>query len=107
MVVAAFPQLWIQTAQVLVETYEAGEHISRYVREEPGSPISSRLAELGSQAMLKMMLIDNLIHSDLHPGNILVRLDPPRLTQLVTDRTGWQVRSSLHRAARTSFLPSA
>lgn len=24
-----------------------------------------------------MMLLDNLIHSDLHPGNILVRLQPP------------------------------
>ncbi len=36
-----------------------------------------RLSELGSGTMLQMMLVDNLIHSDLHPGNILVRLDPP------------------------------
>ena len=24
------------------------------------------------------MLVDNFIHSDLHPGNILVRLNPPK-----------------------------
>lgn len=36
-----------------------------------------RLSALGSGTMLQMMLVDNLIHSDLHPGNILVRLDPP------------------------------
>lgn len=28
--------------------------------------------------MLQMMLVDNLIHSDLHPGNILVSLEAPR-----------------------------
>lgn len=33
-----------------------------------------RLAQLGNQTMLQMMLVDNLIHSDLHPGNILVAL---------------------------------
>ncbi len=36
-----------------------------------------RLSELGSGTMLQMMLVDNLIHSDLHPGNILVRLNAP------------------------------
>ena len=32
---------------------------------------------LGHRVMLQMMLKDNFIHSDLHPGNILVRLEPP------------------------------
>lgn len=29
--------------------------------------VCCRLSELGSGTMLQMMLIDNLIHSDLHP----------------------------------------
>ena len=30
-----------------------------------------RLAELGSQTMLQQLLVDNFLHCDLHPGNIL------------------------------------
>lgn len=37
--------------------------------------LHSQLAQLGARTMLHMMILDNLIHADLHPGNILVRLD--------------------------------
>eukprot|EP00882_Tetradesmus_deserticola_P025653 GHRQ01028197.1.p1 GENE.GHRQ01028197.1~~GHRQ01028197.1.p1 ORF type:complete len:196 (+),score=98.13 GHRQ01028197.1:411-998(+) len=64
---------------VLVESFEVGRHISHYISAKEGShPYRVRLAELGSGTMLQMMLVDNLIHSDLHPGNILVRLEPPQ-----------------------------
>lgn len=33
-----------------------------------------RLAQLGSEAMLHMMLVDSFIHSDLHPGELEVQL---------------------------------
>ena len=36
-----------------------------------GAPHNSELARLGARTMLHMMLVDNLIHADLHPGNIL------------------------------------
>lgn len=62
---------------VLVESFESGDHISQYIAHPEDSPHSTRLAQLGSSAMLKMMLEDNLIHADLHPGNIMVRLQPP------------------------------
>ncbi|KAI4368187.1 hypothetical protein MLD38_016773 [Melastoma candidum] len=60
---------------VLVETYEQGESVSRYVDELKGnSRLKSALAHIGTHALLKMLLVDNFIHADMHPGNILVRV---------------------------------
>ncbi|KAF5728342.1 serine/threonine-protein kinase abkC isoform X2 [Tripterygium wilfordii] len=45
-----------------------------YVDELEGhEQIKSALAHIGSHALLKMLLVDNFIHADMHPGNILVR----------------------------------
>ncbi|XP_077222624.1 uncharacterized protein LOC143856316 isoform X2 [Tasmannia lanceolata] len=60
---------------VLVETYEEGESVAHYVDElEGNAQIKSALAHIGTHALLKMLLVDNFIHADMHPGNILVRV---------------------------------
>lgn len=44
---------------------------------------ASRVVRAGKEAYLQMLLVDNFIHADLHPGNILLRQTPgrwPRLT---------------------------
>jgi len=58
---------------VLVESFEDGDFIS----DVYGEPIAERrkLANIGINAFLKMMFDDNFFHSDLHPGNILVKKD--------------------------------
>ena len=41
-----------------------------------------------------MLLNDNFIHADLHPGNILVHLDKPSkgsLLAMVSEKTGWDI----------------
>ncbi|PQM33208.1 putative serine/threonine-protein kinase abkC [Prunus yedoensis var. nudiflora] len=59
----------------LVETYEQGECVSHYVDDLEGHDrIKSALAHIGTHALLKMLLVDNFIHADMHPGNILVRV---------------------------------
>ncbi|EXB67452.1 hypothetical protein L484_009532 [Morus notabilis] len=60
---------------VLVETYEQGESVMHYVDELEGhEKIKTALAHIGSHALLKMLLVDNFVHADMHPGNILVRV---------------------------------
>ncbi|KAL2341966.1 hypothetical protein Fmac_009906 [Flemingia macrophylla] len=60
---------------VLVETYEKGESVSYYVDGLQGHErVKSALAHIGTHALLKMLLVDNFIHADMHPGNILVRV---------------------------------
>ncbi|CAI0467861.1 unnamed protein product [Linum tenue] len=60
---------------VLVETYEQGESVSHYVDDLEGHDrVKAALAHIGTHALLKMLLVDNFIHADMHPGNILVRV---------------------------------
>lgn len=83
---------------VLIETFEEGETISRFVDlsneyQKPYNPaihlksfkefsrdrtIVNRhckyLAKLGINAYLKMMLLDNFIHADLHPGKGVINV---------------------------------
>ncbi|KAH6773761.1 Protein kinase superfamily protein [Perilla frutescens var. frutescens] len=59
---------------VLVETFEHGESVAHYVDDLHGNErIKSALAHIGTHALLKMLLVDNFVHADMHPGNILVR----------------------------------
>jgi aarF domain-containing kinase len=72
----------LSAEDVLVETFESGTTISSYlvspeVADKIGFECSEQnktLAALGVQTLLKMLIDDNFLHADLHPGNILVRL---------------------------------
>jgi aarF domain-containing kinase len=72
------PFLEYTTSQVLVESYEDGTPLEDYIQDinhEKYSPkLKKRIAQLGINTYLKMMLVDNFVHADLHPGNLMVRM---------------------------------
>ena len=69
------PYLEFFNKSVLIESFEEGEPLSNYLHSKNPElkQINKKLANLGINAYMKMMLVDHFVHADLHPGNILVR----------------------------------
>lgn len=67
-----FPYSQFTTRQVLVEEFAQGIPLAAFL-ESGGGVFQKEIADEGLDAFLRMLLIDNFIHADLHPGNIMVR----------------------------------
>ncbi|CAL8359192.1 unnamed protein product [Lota lota] len=65
------------TRSILVETFEESEPIANYLRPEVPTLVKQRIARMGIETLLKMVFVDNFVHGDLHPGNILVQRPHP------------------------------
>ncbi|XP_064636450.1 uncharacterized aarF domain-containing protein kinase 2-like [Lineus longissimus] len=59
---------------ILVETFEEGEPMSKYMRRDiqAAEGLKEKIASIGIEALLQMIFQDNFVHGDLHPGNILI-----------------------------------
>ncbi|RYP37887.1 hypothetical protein DL767_002759 [Monosporascus sp. MG133] len=67
-----FPYLEFTTRNVLVEEFAQGIPLSDFL-ENGGGVFQREIAQEGLDAFLRMLLLDNFVHADLHPGNIMVR----------------------------------
>lgn len=78
-----FPHPLVKTPSVLIEHFLMGESV-RYliedIKRDPTNPLLIEMAHFvvtkGEDLYLKMLLQDNLMHADLHPGNILLHVVP-------------------------------
>ncbi|KAG8758762.1 hypothetical protein FRC11_003101 [Ceratobasidium sp. 423] len=64
------------TDEVLVEEYADAVPLKYFLRHG-GGPFDHRIANLGLDAFLNMLLLDNFVHADLHPGNIMIKFYKP------------------------------
>ncbi|KAI8811511.1 ABC1 family-domain-containing protein [Cladochytrium replicatum] len=56
---------------VLVETFLDAIPVTKFLDLGP-TKVDTELAEIGLDSLLRMLIIDNFVHADLHPGNIFV-----------------------------------
>lgn len=69
------PYLHSCTREVLIEELVDGVSLEKVIKFGNNSRLEKRIASLGLDAFLKMLLLYNFIHSDLHAGNILITFD--------------------------------
>ncbi|KAF3688582.1 putative aarF domain-containing protein kinase 2 [Channa argus] len=65
------------TGTILVETFEESVPISNYLSSDISQEVKQKIARTGVDMLLKMIFVDNFVHGDLHPGNILVQCQDP------------------------------
>jgi len=82
----AFPVPYTEytTRQVLIEEFAHGIPLHSFL-EAGGGPFQHEIADMGLDAFLHMLLIDNFAHADLHPGNIMVRFYRPQAVGIFSD----------------------
>ncbi|KAJ2157813.1 hypothetical protein GGF46_004234 [Coemansia sp. RSA 552] len=75
----SFPstRLALDAKDVLVESFCDGVPLRTFLDIDGQTPFDRELGAWGLDAFLNMLIYDNFVHADLHPGNILVTLNPP------------------------------
>ncbi|CAH0371789.1 unnamed protein product [Pelagomonas calceolata] len=72
------PRRALVSEDVLVEDFVEGPSMREYLKRDVDDARRKALARVGVDAVCKMIFHDNLLHGDLHPGNILVTRDATR-----------------------------
>jgi aarF domain-containing kinase len=67
-----FPYTEFCTRNVLIEEFAYGIPLADFIANG-GGMFQQDIASEGLDAFLRMLLLDNFVHADLHPGNIMVR----------------------------------
>ncbi|KAJ2724836.1 hypothetical protein GGI07_001689 [Coemansia sp. Benny D115] len=67
------------SSECLVESCCDGVPLRAFLDIPGHTPFDRQLGARGLEAFLRMLIYDNFVHADLHPGNIMVELSPPEV----------------------------
>ena len=81
-----YPYTDFTTRNVLIEEFAQGIPIADFMESGAGV-FQNDIADEGLDAFLRMLLLDNFVHADLHPGNIMVRFYQPAQPDLTLRNT--------------------
>lgn len=81
----SFPRAMKQytSPKALIEEFEDAVPLELFL-QHGGGAFDHRIANLGLDAFLNMLLIDNFVHSDLHPGNIMIKFFKPTTRSILS-----------------------
>ncbi|RMZ81925.1 hypothetical protein DV738_g2017, partial [Chaetothyriales sp. CBS 135597] len=97
-----YPYADFTTRQVLVEEFAQGIPLSTFL-ESGGGVFQKVIADEGLDAFLHMLLIDNFVHADLHPGNIMVRFYKPAKPDIRLPKLGQQIHDPGQPSTKTEI----
>ncbi|KAF9154201.1 hypothetical protein BG015_001575 [Linnemannia schmuckeri] len=69
------------TREMLIEEFVDALPLKTILQKGAG-PFDSKIADIGLDGFLRMLIFDNFVHADLHPGNIFVRFYNPSANNL-------------------------
>ncbi|KAF9926604.1 hypothetical protein FBU30_003822 [Linnemannia zychae] len=78
-----FPRALTQfaTREMLIEEFVSALPLKTILQKGAG-PFALKIADIGLDGFLRMLIFDNFVHADLHPGNIFVRFYNPSANNL-------------------------
>ncbi|KAJ2457873.1 hypothetical protein GGI03_005977, partial [Coemansia sp. RSA 2337] len=67
----------LDSPNVLIESYQDGVPLRAFLDTSGHTVFDKEIGSKGLDAFLHMLIYDNFVHADLHPGNIMVDLTHP------------------------------
>ncbi|KAG0262894.1 hypothetical protein DFQ27_002052 [Actinomortierella ambigua] len=75
------PLIDFATKEMLIEEFVDAIPLKTFLIHGAG-PFDTKIADIGLDGFLRMLIFDNFVHADLHPGNIFVRFYNPSANNL-------------------------